>query len=93
MRRKDWIDKLVALGKDVRELLAAEARRDPEKTDQEHAIECLELIRADMVKAGKDVREIDEILKVLAVDSAKGVEMADAFFKCQAAAVKARWPH
>jgi hypothetical protein len=61
MRRKDWIDKLVALGKDVRELLAAEAR--------------------DMVKAGKDVREIDEILKVLAVDSAKGVEMADAFLK------------
>ena len=65
MRRKDWIDKLVALGKDVRELLAAEARHDPEKTDQEHAIECLELMRADMVKAGKDVREIVSRLETI----------------------------
>lgn len=85
-KHDDLIDKFMALGliyknKCVRELIAADTWYDPAQTDQENSIEWLELVRADMVKAGDDVREIDEILEVLAVEPAVGVEMTNQFFK------------
>lgn len=85
-KHNDLIDKLMAPGlihEDgrVRELMAADTWYDPARTDQENSIEWLELVRADMVKAGNDVREIDKILKVLAVEPAIGVEMTNIFFK------------
>lgn len=65
----------------VHELMAADTWYDPAQSDQENSIEWLELVRADMVKAGNDVREIDEILEVLEVEPAIGVEMTNQFFK------------
>lgn len=85
-KHNDLRDKLMApnlIHEDgrVRELMAADTWYDPKQTDQENSIEWLELVRAEMVKAGNDVHEIDEILEVLAVEPAIGVEMTNMFFK------------